>query len=303
LGKIFKNKIMAMDISNPSTIIFYPEKNIDKPGIVFNKITRKNTQFYQDLEDNGGFVYEDKIYSFGKGLAGKKVLIKIDEMENRILCFPGHNLEEKPLVKPINESEEVQFYEDIDGRNRFKCMGKRYRLGIDFPSKKVAVIVNKGENRIYIYPDQDFNKPPVIFDSLTGKRIQYYRNLRGKNNRFYYQDKVYCLGTDFASKKMVVTLNESENRIYIYPDQDLNKPPVIFDSLTGKRIQFYQKLHNEGEFGMNKVKFDLGEGHKNKLAVVRINDKKNEISVFPDGNLNENPIVFNKTTGKLKKMK
>lgn len=76
-------------------------------------------QFYQDLEDNGGFVYEDKIYSYGPDLAGKNVLIKIDEVENQILCFPEHNLEDKPLIRPINMSNEVQFYKKIDERKRF----------------------------------------------------------------------------------------------------------------------------------------------------------------------------------------
>lgn len=53
---------------------------------------------------------------------------------------------------------------------------------------------------------------------------------------------------------------------------------------------------------MNSVKFDVGEEHKNVLVVIRINDEENEIYVFPDGNLKKNPFVFNKTTGKLKKI-
>lgn len=48
---------------------------------------------------------------------------------------------------------------------------------------------------------------------------------------------------------------------------------------------------------MKGIKFDLGMENKNKLAVVRFNDEENEISVFPDGNMDQTPFVFNKLTG------
>lgn len=107
--------------------------------------------------------------------------------------------------------------------------------------------------------------------------------------------KEYSVWKDFPSTKVVVTVNE--NKIYVYPDQDFSKPPLILDRTTGKRIQFYQKLHIEGEFRMKGIKFDLEMENKNKLAVIRLNDENNEIYVYPDGNMAENPFVFNKLTG------
>jgi hypothetical protein len=76
--------------------------------------------------------------------------------------------------------------------------------------------------------------------------------------------------------------------------------PRIIDKLTGIPIQYYKKLLN-GYFYLENRILDVGEKHKNKLAVVRINEEKNEVEVFPDGDLSQNPFVFNKTTGKLKK--
>ena len=167
------------------------------------------------------------------------MLIKIDEKEKKILFYPNHNLDEKPLERLIDESKEIfQLYKVIDSKKRFN------------------------------YKDPE-------------------------NSR----SKEYSVWKDFPSKKVVLTVNKSENRIYIYPDQDFSKPPLILDRTTGKRIQFYQKLHKEGEFRMKGIKFDLEIENKNKLAVVRLNNENNEIYVYLDGNMAENPFVFNKLTG------